>query len=73
MPPPRYKIFVLTWITIFILINLMNRFVIPNLSFLPTPLATLLVSGVMVFMMTYVIMPRITKLFTNWLYPKSHR
>jgi uncharacterized protein len=71
LPPPRYKMFLLTWGIIFILINFMNRLVIPNLSFLPPPLATLLVSGLMVFAMTYIIMPRITKLFAKWLYPKT--
>lgn len=72
LPPPRYKMFFLTWGTIFILINFTNRLVIPNLSFLPPPLATLLVSGLMVFAMTYIIMPRITKLFAKWLYPKTY-
>jgi antibiotic biosynthesis monooxygenase (ABM) superfamily enzyme len=71
LPPPRYKMFLLTWGTIFILINFINRLVIPNLSFLPPPLATLLVSGLMVFAMTYIIMPRVTKLFAKWLYPKA--
>ncbi len=71
LPPPRYKMFLLTWGIIFILINFMNRLVIPNLSFLPPPLATLLVSGLMVFAMTYIIMPRVTKLFAKWLYPKA--
>jgi len=63
--------FLLTWEAIFILINFMNRLVIPNLFFLPPPLATLLVSGLMVFAMTYIIMPRVTKLFAKWLYPKA--
>lgn len=73
MPPPRYKMFLLTWGIIFILINFTNRLVIPNLSFLPPPLATLLISGLMVFAMTYLIMPRITKLFAKWLYPNSSK
>jgi len=62
--------FLFTWGIIFILINFMNRLVIPNLSFLPPPLATLLVSGLMVFAMTYIIMPRATKFFAKWLYSK---
>ncbi|GBO51675.1 hypothetical protein APA_916 [Pseudanabaena sp. lw0831] len=70
MPPPRYKIFILTWITIFVLVNFMNRFVMPYLSFLSPLLSTLIISGLMVLAMTYVIMPRITKLFAKWLYPK---
>jgi uncharacterized protein len=69
VPPPRYKIFILTWVTIFILINLINQLLVPYLTVLPQPLPTLIVSGLMVFTMTYIIMPRITKLFRTWLYP----
>jgi antibiotic biosynthesis monooxygenase (ABM) superfamily enzyme len=71
LPPPRYKMFVMTWATIFILINLMNRLVIPYLQFLPPLLATLIVTGFMVFLITYIVMPRLTKLFAGWLYPKA--
>ncbi|MBD2102494.1 antibiotic biosynthesis monooxygenase [Leptolyngbya sp. FACHB-261] len=70
-PPPRYKMFVITWATIFVLISLMNQLVIPLLHSLPSLLGTLIVTGLMVFLMTYVVMPRITKLFAQWLYPKA--
>lgn len=69
-PPPRYKMFVITWATIFVLINLMNRLVIPLLKSLPLLLSTLIVTGLMVFLMTYIVMPRLTKLFAGWLYSK---
>lgn len=72
-PPPRYKMFILTWAIIFILINGMNRFVVPLLKPLPPWVATLIVTGLMVFLITYVVMPRITKLFAKWLYPKATR
>lgn len=70
-PPPRYKMFVITWVTIFVLINLMNRLVIPLLQPLPSLLVTLIVTGLMVALMTYIVMPRLTKLFAGWLYPKA--
>jgi len=69
-PPPRYKMFILTWATIFIFINLMSMGVAPLLSFLPRPLSTVCIAGLMVFLMTYIVMPRVTKLFAKWLYPK---
>lgn len=72
-PPPRYKMFILTWVTIFILINLMNRFVVPLLTSLSPWFATLIVTGLMVFLITYGVMPRITKLFAKWLYPQARR
>lgn len=71
VPPPRYKMFILTWVTIFILIHLMNWAVVPLLKSLPPWLGTLMVTGLMVFLITYVVMPRLTKLFAKWLYPKA--
>jgi len=71
VPPPRYKMFILTWGAIFILANLTGTFVAPYLSFLPVPLPTFIVSGLMVFTMTYIVMPRLTKFFAKWLYPMS--
>jgi uncharacterized protein len=39
------------------------------LSQLPMLLRTLILTGVMVTLMTYVVMPRLTRLFAFWLYP----
>ncbi len=38
-------------------------------NLLPTPLRTLVFSAVIVMLMTDVIMPRMTRLFSFWLYP----
>ncbi|MBA2510603.1 MAG: antibiotic biosynthesis monooxygenase, partial [Rubrobacteraceae bacterium] len=43
----------------------------PLLNLLPTVLRTLLFTLTMVTLMTYVIMPRMTRLFSFWLYPKD--
>jgi uncharacterized protein len=67
--PPRYKMMVVSGITIFVLINLINLFLMPLLGPLPSLLRTLVVTTVMVAIMTYVAMPRMTKLFRGWLYP----
>ncbi|MBI4782127.1 MAG: antibiotic biosynthesis monooxygenase [Oscillatoriophycideae cyanobacterium NC_groundwater_1537_Pr4_S-0.65um_50_18] len=72
-PPARYKMVVITGITIYVLINLMNLLVLPLLTLLPPLLRTLVVTFLMVALMTYVVMPRLTKLFAGWLYPKSKR
>ncbi len=72
-PPPRYKMMVITGIAIYVLINLIGTFIVPLILFLPLLLRTLVVTALMVALMTYVVMPRITKLFAGWLYPKSHR
>jgi antibiotic biosynthesis monooxygenase (ABM) superfamily enzyme len=70
-PPPRYKMMVISGIAIYGLINLMTVLVVPWIAFLPAPLRTLVVTVLMVALMTYVVMPSMTKLFAGWLYPKS--
>jgi uncharacterized protein len=69
VPPPRYKMALISWLVIFPLSNLLA----PILQNLLLPLPGLLISAVssivMVSLMTYIIMPRVTKLFAAWLYP----
>lgn len=69
-PPPRYKMAIISGVAIFILLNLINLLVVPFLSPLPPLLRSLIVVGLMVSTMTYLVMPRLTKLFARWLYPK---
>jgi antibiotic biosynthesis monooxygenase (ABM) superfamily enzyme len=70
-PPPRYKMMVVSGITIYLLISLINVMVVPLISSLPSFLRTFVVTVVMVAVMTYVAMPRATKLFAGWLYPNK--
>jgi uncharacterized protein len=70
-PPPRYKMMVISGITIYVLISLINLLIVPLLNPLPPFLQTFVVTLIMVAIMTYVAMPRMTKLFAGWLYPKS--
>lgn len=71
LPPPRYKMMVVSGITIYVLITLINVLVVPLISSLPALLRTLVVTLLMVAIMTYIAMPRMTKLFAGWLYPKT--
>jgi uncharacterized protein len=71
IPPPRYKMLVVTFLAIFPLINLLNLVLQPLLKPLPTLLRGLIITLVMLSLTTYVVMPRMTKLFAKWLYPKS--
>ena len=43
----------------------------PFLNPLPLVLRTLVLTAVLVPLMTYVVMPRLTRLFTWWLYPST--
>lgn len=73
VPPPRYKMLIITALTIFPLINLINAIFQPLLQGLPILLRSLVITVVTVWVMTYVAMPRMTKLFAGWLYPKPKR
>lgn len=70
VPPPRYKMAILTWTAIFPLVNIINLLLKPILNTLSPFLGTLIVTGILVPLMTYVVMPRITRLFAWWLYPR---
>jgi uncharacterized protein len=70
-PPPRYKMMVISGITIYVLISLINLLILPLLNPLPAFLRTFVVTLLMVAIMTYIAMPRMTKIFAGWLYPKS--
>ena len=67
--PPRYKMAVVTWLAVFPVVMVIFSLFGQWLNLLPTVLRTLLFTLVMVTLMTYVIMPRMSRLFSFWLYP----
>ena len=72
-PPPRYKMAVVTWLAVFPTITAIFLLLSPVLTALPLLLRTLLLTLIMVTLMTYVVMPRMTRLFSFWLYPERKR
>ncbi|MEM7592298.1 MAG: hypothetical protein AAF383_12390 [Cyanobacteria bacterium P01_A01_bin.83] len=64
---PRYKLFLLTWLAIYPLITIILHYFGRYLNLLPLPLRTLLLTGVLVYLMTYWVMPVLVRLFHNWL------
>ena len=72
-PPPRYKMATVTLITLFPLIQLAQLTIAPLLESTPLPLLlrSLTITAILVWLMTYVAMPRMTKLFSRWLYSKQ--
>jgi uncharacterized protein len=68
-PPPRYKMAVLTWVTIFPLITLVVVATAPLVGSLPLVARLGVTTGVTVPLMTWVVMPRMTRLLHRWLYP----
>jgi antibiotic biosynthesis monooxygenase (ABM) superfamily enzyme len=72
IPPPRYKMALLTWITIFPLITVIVAVTGPLLEDLPPAARLAITTGLAVPLMTWVVMPRVTRLLRGWLYP-GHR
>ncbi len=70
-PPPRYKMALITWLGVFITLAILSRLLAPLLSGLPVLLNQLITTGLVVASLTYLIMPRLTQLFRQWLYPKA--
>jgi uncharacterized protein len=68
-PPKRYKMALLTWLAVFVTLSVVGRILQPLLATLPTVLAQIITIGVVVGLLTYLIMPRLTQLFRRWLYP----
>jgi uncharacterized protein len=72
-PPPAYKMAVLTWVTIFPLITLVVVVSAPLIGHLPLVPRLAVTTLVTVSLMTWVVMPRVTRLLHRWLYPGRRR
>ena len=70
-PPKRYKMVLLTWLGVFVTLVTVKTLIGPLLKSLPELLAQLIIVGIVVWILTYVLMPQLTRLFSKWLYPKS--
>ena len=70
--PVRWKQYLVTWSAIFPLSVIIPLILLPVLSFLKLPankiVSSFFISGTIVFIMVYVLMPSYTKLIKNWLY-----
>jgi uncharacterized protein len=68
-PPPPYKMALLTWITLFPLITLVVLALDPVLTRLDLVPRLAITTAVTVPLMTWVVMPRVTRALRGWLYP----
>jgi antibiotic biosynthesis monooxygenase (ABM) superfamily enzyme len=67
--PPRYKLALLTWAGAYTIITLMLTLLGPLMASWPLALRTLVLSATMVVTLTWLVMPRLTRLFQPWLAP----
>jgi antibiotic biosynthesis monooxygenase (ABM) superfamily enzyme len=68
-PPPPYKMALVTWTTIFPLITLVVVVLGPVLDGLALVPRLAITTAVTVPVMTWLVMPRVTRLLRRWLYP----
>jgi len=68
--PPRLKMATITLLAIYPLSLALPAALAPLLEPVPPLLRGLLISALLVLLMTYVVMPRVTRLFAAWLYPR---
>lgn len=66
--PPRWKMALLTWAVIVPLIEIQIYVLLPVLWFLPPALRPVPATALVVFLMTYLIMPTATRAFRRWLF-----
>jgi antibiotic biosynthesis monooxygenase (ABM) superfamily enzyme len=66
--PPKWKMAAVTLLAIIPLVLLMNVLVLPHIAGWPLVLRTLVFSGTLTTLMTWVIMPRLTRAFSRFLY-----
>lgn len=70
VPPPRYKMAIVSWLAIYPLVVLILTVLNPLLLQLVIPVKAAVITLIAIPTMTYVLMPRMTRLFSAWLYPK---
>lgn len=70
LAPPRHEVAVVTWVAITPLTMLLNLLVISHLGLLPVLVRPAPVSAISIVLMTYLVMPLMTRVFRAWLYPK---
>lgn len=66
-PPPRWRMTLVSWLGIFPTVGLLLYFVAPLLAPLPFLLRTALFTALVAVLMSYVVMPRLTRWMAWWL------
>src|ERR671910_2940051 len=73
VPPPRWKMLLVTLMASYPLVVLYSAFVLPSLEGWPLLVRAAVLPIGLLSLMTYVIMPQLTRLLSGWLYPHQGR
>lgn len=65
--PPRWKFAIMVWIAIYPTITLVTFLIGDYIKHLPLPLKTLIMTGILVPLMVFVLLPFLGKILGNWL------
>jgi uncharacterized protein len=69
-PPPRWKMWLVSMVAVYPLVLALQVLVVPRMSGLPLPLIALVFPLVLLTLMTFVVMPVVTRLLRRWLGPR---
>ncbi|WP_296931692.1 antibiotic biosynthesis monooxygenase [uncultured Marinobacter sp.] len=72
-PPPKWKMTIVSWLALYPAVTLVFVIFGDLLAQVPLLLRTMIVTIVVMGLMSYVLMPRMTKWFKFWLFPDRRR
>ncbi len=65
--PPKWKFALMVWIAIYPSITIVQLLIGEQILDFPLPLRTLIMTGILVPLMVYVLLPLLRKMLGNWL------
>lgn len=72
-PPAKYKMTFVSWLALYPIVTLIFFVFGEQLAEMPLLVRTFLVTAVVMLTMSYVLMPRFTRWFAFWLFPKREQ
>jgi uncharacterized protein len=69
-PPPRWKMWLVSLVAVYPLVVAFQAWVVPRMARLPLPLRALVFPLVLLTLMTFVVMPMVTRALRRWLGPR---
>jgi antibiotic biosynthesis monooxygenase (ABM) superfamily enzyme len=70
-PPPRWKMWLVSLVAVYPLVLAFQVLVVPRMAGLPLPLRALAFPLVLLTLMTFVVMPVVTRVLRRWLGPRQ--
>jgi uncharacterized protein len=70
-PPPRWKMWLVSLVAVYPLVLAFQALAVPRMIGLPLPLRALLFPLVLLSLMTFVVMPVVTRVLRRWLGPRQ--